>query len=102
MFNYLEPNYLESVLRRYCHVEVLGADNWQEDLKRSLRAPKFPNREKEFRHQLAYAIINQTISPSQYEKLTDLELETYEEVAQELTELWMYLYGDEPVSLETL
>jgi len=39
---------------------------------------------------------------SQYEKLTDLELETYEEVVQELKELWVDLYGDEPISLETL
>lgn len=101
MFNYLDSGYLESVLQRYYHIESLG-EHWQEDLKRELKAPKFSNREKEFRHQLAYAILNKTISPSHYEKLTDLELETNEEVAQELTELWMHLYGDEPVSLETL
>lgn len=101
MFNYLDPDYLESVLRRYYHVESLG-QYWQEDLKRELAAPKLPKREKEFRHQLAYAILNQTISPSRYEKLTDMELETNEEVVKELTELWMHMYGDEPVKLENL
>lgn len=102
MFNYLESNLLQDVLRRYYHVEVLGADNWVQDLLSFLRATKFPCREKEFRHQLAYAILNKTISPSQYEKLTDLELETNEEVVKELTELWTYLYGDEPISVGAL
>lgn len=101
MFNYVEPDLLESALERYCHVESLGSD-WQECLKRELAHPRFPHRPKEFRHQLAYAILNKTISPSQYEGLTDLELETDEEVVQELKELWADLYGDEPISLETL
>jgi hypothetical protein len=100
MFNYTEPDLLESALERYCHIESSG--DWQECLKRELSHPKFPHRHKEFRHQLAYAILNRTISPTQYEKLTELELETEEEVIQELTELWMHMYGDEPVKLENL
>lgn len=98
MNNYIEPDLLERILSRYYHIEVLSSD-WLETLKRALDAPKFPNREKEFRHQLAYAILNRTISPSQYEKLTDFDSETEEEVVHELTELWMHLYGDEPISL---
>ena len=102
MFSYLESNFLQYILKCYCHVEVFGTDNWREDLISCLTATEFPQREKEFRHQLAYAILNQTISPSEYEKLTDLELETNEEVVQELQLLWVYLYGDEPVSLGSL
>lgn len=101
MNNYIEADLLERVLNKYYHIEVLSSD-WLETLKRALDAPKFPRREKEFKHQLAYAILNKTISSSHYEKLTDLELETYEEVVQELKELWVDLYGDEPISLETL
>ena len=101
MFNYIEPDLLESVLSRYCHVEM-SEENWRTDLREELAASKFPQREKEFRHQLAYAIFNQTISPSQYEKLTDLELETNEEVVEKLKELWTDLYDDEPVSLGSL
>ena len=101
MNNYIEPDLLERILNKYYHVEVLSSD-WLETLKRALDAPKFPRREREFKHQLAYAILNKTISPSHYEKLTDFDSETEEEVIQELTELWMYLYGDEPVSLEVL
>ena len=101
MNNYIEADLLESVLNKYYHIEVLSSDSL-ERLKRALDAPKFPCREKEFKHQLAYAILNKTISPSHYEKLTDFDSETEEEVIQELTELWTHLYGDEPVSLETL
>jgi hypothetical protein len=101
MFNYIESDLLESALERYCHVESLGTD-WQECLKRELSHPRFLHRHKEFRHQLAYAILNKTISPSEYERLTDLELETEEEVVNELTLLWQHIYGNEPISLEAL
>jgi hypothetical protein len=98
MTNKLEPDLLERVLGRYCHIEV-GMPDWREQLQRMLRAPAFPNREREFRQQLAYSILNHTITPAQYEKLTDLELETQEEVEQELRQLWSELYGDEPLIL---
>jgi hypothetical protein len=101
MFNYIEPDLLESVLRRYCHVEM-SVENWPEYLREELTALKFPRREKEFRHQLAKAILDKSIDTNQYEKLTDLEVETEEEVVQELMELWMHLYGNEPVKLENL
>jgi hypothetical protein len=52
-----------------------------------------------FRHQLAEAISNRTLTPAQYEQMTDEELESDEEVAERLRELWHDLYGDEPVTL---
>ena len=94
------PELLESVLRRYFHVEVLSGD-WQEVLQRELNFVGAPTRAAEFRRQLSDAILKRSITPAEYERLTEDELETQDEVEERLMYLWMGLYGDEPVTRDT-
>lgn len=91
------PELITSVLRRYFQVEVFTSD-WQESLKRELNNPKFPDRASQFREQLAEAILHRTITPKQYEELTDEEFDTPEALEEWLRELWRDFYGDEPIS----
>lgn len=76
---------------------VDGIVNW-DSFKHSLYHPDFPNREYEFRQELANAILNDTISIKEFENLTDIDFETQEEVNEFLkTEIWKPLYGNEPI-----
>ena len=84
---------LVSVLRRYCNVNVAFSD-WPKILLEELNHPSHPNRAKQFQYQLADALLNKTISPKEYEKLTEEDLETSEEVEERLRELWQDLYGN--------
>jgi hypothetical protein len=84
---------LISVLRRYCNVNVSFSD-WPKLLIEELNHPNHPDRAKQFQQQLAYAILNGTISPAEYERLTEEDLETSEEVEERLRELWKDLYGN--------
>lgn len=77
---------------------VDGIVNWN-SLKESLHHPNFPNREKEFKQELATAILSNTISVKEFEELTDIDFETQEEVTEFLkTEIWQPLYGDESIA----
>jgi hypothetical protein len=92
------PELLASVFRRYFQVEAFGGD-WQETLRRELHYPDAPGRSEMFRQQLAEAILHHTVSPTQYEQLTEEEFDTPEDLEAWLREVWQHLYGDEPVTL---
>jgi hypothetical protein len=89
---------LVSVLQRYCNVNVTFSD-WPKTLLEELNHPSHPHRAKRFQSQLAHAILSQTISPEEYEKLTEEDLETSKEVEERLRELWQDLYGASDPSL---
>lgn len=65
----------------------------------SLRHQEFPDREREFKKELAEAILNKTITTQEFERLTDIDFDTQEEIVEFLiSEIWKPLYGNEPVS----
>jgi hypothetical protein len=89
---------LAHILKTYCNINYMTND-WHIKLLQVLNHPDFPNKEMLFRQQLADAILNHSITPEQYESLTDEEFETTEELEERLREIWHDLYGNEPVVL---
>lgn len=88
---------LEKMLFNRFDVDVVPE---YENLKSYLKNPDFPERENNFKHELADAILNHKLTPETYGKLTNHELETQEEVDEFLkTEIWQPLYGNEPIEL---
>lgn len=78
----------------------MGVETDWEDLRRYLKEPDFPDREKLFKNELADAITNHTISPEKFEKLTAIDQDEQEDVDAFLTdEIWKPLYGNEQVRL---
>ena len=67
-------------------------------LRAFLEHPKFPGRAKEFKQQLADAIVNHGISPAEFEELTSIDQDEQADVDQFLLEeLWENLYdGEDP------
>lgn len=94
------PELLAHVLKTYCNINY-STDDWYVSVKRMLNHPDFPGKAAEFRNQLAEAILHSTITPKQFEKLTDEEFDTPEELEERLRELWCELYADEPVSVRS-
>jgi hypothetical protein len=69
-------------------------------LRRFLEHPEFPDRAREFKAELADAILNHRISPKEFEDLTAMDQDSQEDVDDFLTkELWATLYPNEPVRL---
>lgn len=64
------------------------------DLRSALADPRHQLKLEDFRQMLAQAIRERHYSVQDYEALTGLELETVDEVAQDLRQLWRQLYGD--------
>jgi hypothetical protein len=69
------------------------------DVRQIIRDPSAAVTEAEFKWHLADAILNQRFSVEEYERLTDLDFETREEVAADLMELWRLVFGDVPIAL---
>ena len=69
------------------------------DLLKIVRGPLAKITEAEFKWHLADAILNRRFSIEEYERLTDLDFETREEVAADLSQLWQQMYKDEPIEL---
>lgn len=67
------------------------------DVKRIIRSPYGPLTEAAFKWHLADAILSKRFSVGEYERLTDFDFETREEVAADLTQLWQLTFGDEPI-----
>jgi len=86
---------LEYVLGLYFHVNHgFGV----EDVKNYLDNPKVSDRSQLFKKELAQAIVNHSISPKEFERLTAVDYETQEEVDEFLkTEIWQPIYGNEPI-----
>lgn len=55
--------------------------------------------EAEFKWHLADAILNKRFTVGEYERLTDLDFETPEEVAGDLAQLWRQVFVSEPIEL---
>lgn len=89
------PEPLADVLRTYCNVNALS-DDWHESVRRML---EHTNETTIFKEQLADAILNGSVSPADYERLTREDFDTPEDLEVRLHELWHDLYGDEPVTL---
>lgn len=69
------------------------------DMLKMVRHPQGPMTEAEFKWHLADAILNKRFSIEEYERLTDFDFETREEVAEDLAQLWRQVFGDEPIAL---
>ncbi|MGM9481544.1 hypothetical protein ACS5PN_10170 [Roseateles sp. NT4] len=69
------------------------------DLLEYLRSPIAQISESDFKWHLADAILNQRFSVEEYERLTDLDFETREQVAVDLSELWCLMFGEEVIAL---
>ena len=92
------PELLAHVLKTYCNVNYFTSD-WHERVKRMLNNPNFPDKAAQFRKELAEAIVHHTITPKQYEELTDEEFDTPEDLEKWLREVWRDFYADESISL---
>lgn len=83
-------------IANYWHCEVRDRDTGIM-LLNALRNPRHPLNEDEFVQFLQDAIVNKRMTIAEYERLTALDLETEEEVAEDLHDLWRMMYGDRPV-----
>lgn len=73
----------------------------EEDLLKILRGPSAKITEAEFKWYLADAILNKRYSVEEYERLTDLDFETRDEVAADLAELWHLMFKGAPITTPT-
>jgi hypothetical protein len=89
----------ESSLRRILKTEFKqGLGPNYDGIRSYLDHPNFPNRGRRFKQELADAILNHKVTPEEFEKLTDVDQDSQEDVDQFLkVELWDPLYPNEPV-----
>lgn len=87
----------QSILKRLLETTFsMGVETDWDDLKRFLKDPNFPDREKTFKNELADAITDHKISPEEFEDLTAIDQDEQEDVDEFLIEeIWKPLYGDE-------
>ncbi len=77
-----------------------GVETDWADLKRFLSDPKFPDRARKFKHELADAILNHKIEPPEFEMLTAIDQDSQKDVDMFLTDqIWNQLYPNESVSI---
>lgn len=93
---------------RFADFSKIIADNWfsqiryeesGSDILKIVRQSRGPMTEVEFKWHLADAILNKRFSIEEYERLTDFDFETREEVAEDLTQLWRLMFKGEAVAL---
>jgi len=88
---------LKDVLKRHFNVNYTSD---AETILRELVTDKFPHRNNQFKKELLTAMKTNSISTEEFNKLTDDEMETQEEVSKFLkNEIWQPLYGDEPITV---
>ena len=90
---------LEDILHRHANVNAFTA-NWSERLKRELFSPNFPDRATLFRRELAAAILHNTITPAEYERITGEDFDTQDELNQWLREIWRSVFGAAPIQAQ--
>ena len=90
------PTLLADVLHRYANVNAFTAD-WPNKLKAELFDPRFPERAPLLRRQLAEAILEQTITPAEYERLTGEDFDSQDELDEWLREFWRAIFGNETI-----
>lgn len=69
------------------------------NVRQTIRSPYATLTEPEFKWHLADAILNKRFSVEEYERLTDFDFETREEVAADLAQLWGLVFGQEPIAM---
>ncbi len=85
------PESLAGFIKSFCNVNAPLVDL----LAKYLRDNRESQRAKAFREQLRDAIENNTITPEQYEFLTDEDFDSQETLNKWLKELWLEIYGVE-------
>jgi hypothetical protein len=89
---------LDKILGLYCNVNAFDLRQLSEDLREERIAK---NEAALFKTQLAEAILNHTLTPEAYKKVTsDNEYNTQDELEDWLREMWEEIYGNEPIVLE--
>lgn len=76
---------LRTVLQKYCHVETYCPQLLKEAIN---SGNGFPYDVALFKSQLREAIDNQSISPDEYEKITEEDFDSQEDLQAWLEELW--------------
>ncbi|MDM7920751.1 MAG: hypothetical protein QUS14_00510 [Pyrinomonadaceae bacterium] len=91
----------ESILKRILQTRFSqGVETDWDGLDRFLNHPEFPTRARDFRRELADAILNHTISPEEFEELTAIDRESQDDVDSFLREeVWEQMYENEPVRI---
>jgi hypothetical protein len=90
-------NPLKKLLNLYCNVNAFDIQQLSDDIKKE-RLSK--NEADIFKLQLAEAILQNTLTPENYKKITgDNEYNTQCELENWLREIWKEIYKDEPISL---
>ncbi|ROQ27378.1 hypothetical protein [Gallaecimonas pentaromativorans] len=80
---------LKTILRKYCHVECYDPQLIREAIK---TGRGFPYDVELFKSQLREAIDKELISPEEYEKLTEEDFDSQEELQIWLEEFWSELF----------
>jgi hypothetical protein len=91
----------ESNLKRILQTRFTqGVETDWDGIDRFLNHPDFPRRAREFKRELADAILNHRLTPKDFEDLTAIDKERQEDVDAFLRdEIWEQLYEDEPVRI---
>lgn len=91
----------ESILERILQTRFTqGVDTDWDGIDRFLNHPEFPTRARDFRRELADAILNHTITPEDFLALTAIDKESQEDVDAFLREeIWDQMYENEPVRM---
>ena len=80
-------------LKTYCIVEAPDIVKLKKYVQSSIES----ERTLLFRDQLADAIVNNSITPEQYEKITGEDFDSQEDLNKWLKELWNNIFNDEPI-----
>ncbi len=91
----------KKILKKILETEfVAGVETDWDEIHRFINDPEFPTRKRDFRNQLADAIMHGTISPEEFEELTAVDRDDQDDVNSFLKEtIWDRLYENEPVSI---
>lgn len=91
--------FLCDVLERHANVNAFDV-RWADRLKGEIFNPDFPEKAILFKRGLAEAILQNTIAPPEYERLTGEDFDTVGELNSWLRELWASVFGDAPIRAE--
>ena len=85
----------------YTYLDVNGfTEHWRDSLKHGVSQLPMEGGGDLFRNQLADAILHQTVTPENYEKLTGQTFDAQQDLQKWLLELWEVLYGNKPVTFK--
>jgi hypothetical protein len=86
---------LKDVLESYF---TAGVEADYDEIRQYLNNPDFPARARNFKSELADAILNHKVTPEEFEEVTAVDQDSQSDVDRFLTtEIWNPLYNNEPV-----